>query len=271
MGQAKLKQRVAFSPQIVADWEAELCVNFAVALSRLTGWILHVDWWSPSVDRKEEVPIGSMRPLRFYVADNHDQVFDVRGFRSVEEFTLRTIHPLAVPYGSGSVRTRYYAEETLITLPLPKYPAETNVAEAIDAINANNAYLMAIPKRAVDGLPAHQAATFTFGRCGPFSEALKELTGLPVVALVADRYTPLFGLGELGYVHSVLLHPDGSVEDAWGISSVEHVAERFGLAEFHLDAQEHERVIANLKRNTPERYEKVFAEAKTALAARIVD
>ena len=270
MGQAKLKQRAAFSPQIVADWEAELCVNFAVALSRLTGWILHVDWWSPSADRKEEVPIDLMRPLRAYVADNHDRVFDVRGLRLIEEFTLRTIHPLAMPYGSGSVRTRYYAEQTLVTLPLPAYPDEIKVANAIVAINANSAYLTSIPKRPIGGLPAHQAATFTFGRCGPFAEALREQTGLPVVALMADRYTPLFGLGEPGYVHSVLLHPDGSVEDAWGLSSVKHVAERFGLAEFHLDAQEHERVIANLKRNTPERYEKVLAEAKTALTARHV-
>lgn len=39
MGQAKIKQRAAFAPQFVEEWESDDCVNFAVALARLTGWL----------------------------------------------------------------------------------------------------------------------------------------------------------------------------------------------------------------------------------------
>lgn len=35
MGQAKIKQRAAFAAHSIEEWEAEDCVNFAVALARL--------------------------------------------------------------------------------------------------------------------------------------------------------------------------------------------------------------------------------------------
>ena len=44
MGQSKIKQREGFPPKLIEEWEADDCVNFAVALARLTGWLLHVDW-----------------------------------------------------------------------------------------------------------------------------------------------------------------------------------------------------------------------------------
>lgn len=43
MGQSKIKQREGFPPKLIEEWEADDCVNFAVALARLTGWLLHVD------------------------------------------------------------------------------------------------------------------------------------------------------------------------------------------------------------------------------------
>lgn len=79
MGQAKLKQRTAFAPDLVAAWEADDCVDFAVALARITGWLLHVDWWTPSMGSSDEVPIERFKPLRVYVADSGDGVFDARG------------------------------------------------------------------------------------------------------------------------------------------------------------------------------------------------
>jgi hypothetical protein len=266
MGQAKLKQRTAFAPDLVSEWESDLCVNFAVALARLSGWILHVDWWTPSADRNEEVAIDRMRPLRAYVGDNHDRIFDVRGVRSLEDFMHKTVRPLAERFGNGAVRTRFYEEEALCALPIGLHLNEDKVVRAIDAINQNGAYLSSIPKRQGGGLPSHQAATFTFGRCGPFTEALKERTGLPAVALIAQRFKPLYGLGEPGYVHSMVMHPNGLAEDAWGLSTVDEIAERFGLAEYHLSSEEHDRVIATLKRNTPEQYDLTLTEARQAIA-----
>lgn len=91
MGQAKLRQRAAFDAKLIEGWEADQCVNFAVALARLTGWLLHVDWWQPSTDPDADLPDEVLRPLRVYVADNRDNIFDVRGVRTIEEFTRRTI------------------------------------------------------------------------------------------------------------------------------------------------------------------------------------
>ena len=64
MGEAKIKQRAAFAPQLIESWEADGCVNFAIALARLTGWLLHVDWWAPS--SREDIPPDQLKPLRVY-------------------------------------------------------------------------------------------------------------------------------------------------------------------------------------------------------------
>ncbi len=58
MGEAKIKQRAAFAPKLIEEWEAENCVNFAVALARLTGWLLHVDWWSTSPEGQDAHTLG---------------------------------------------------------------------------------------------------------------------------------------------------------------------------------------------------------------------
>jgi hypothetical protein len=46
MGQAKINRSENFPIQLIEEWEADDCVNFAVALARITGWLLHVDWWT---------------------------------------------------------------------------------------------------------------------------------------------------------------------------------------------------------------------------------
>ena len=147
MGQAKLKPRLAFPPELIVEWESDNCVNFAVALARLTGWLLHVDWWVPSADPNNNIPIEHWKPLRVYVADHGQRIFDVRGTRSLDDFVNRTIKPLAVSYGRGGVRTRFYKEEVLSSLPLRTEPDPIKVAKAIEAIKANQAFFAAIPRR----------------------------------------------------------------------------------------------------------------------------
>lgn len=134
MGQAKLKQRAAFAPALVDEWESDNCVNFAVALARATGWLLHVDWWVPSLDPDHNVALEDCRPLRVYVADNGFRIFDVRGNRSLSDFIHRTIRPMAVRHGMGGVRTRYYAESSLASLPLRCAPDPAKIESAAKAI-----------------------------------------------------------------------------------------------------------------------------------------
>lgn len=265
MGQAKLKQRAAFAPVLVDEWESEDCANFAVALARVTGWLLHVDWWVPSLDPDNNISLEACRPLRVYVADNGTRIFDVRGNRSLGDFIHRTIRPMAVRHGMGGVRTRYYAESTLATLPLRCVPDPAKISSAVKAIETNTAYLASIPKRLEPCIPAAEAAEYTFGRCSAFAEAMRELAGLDPVALLAIRFeqgAEGTERGADGYVHSFVLHPDGLGEDSWGKVDVRDIAQRFGIVEFRLSREAHGRVVNNLQRNSPDLYEAAFAKAK---------
>lgn len=264
MGQAKIKQRAAYRAELIDAWEAEDCVNFAIALARLTGWLLHVDWWVPSTDHSAEISIDQMKPLRVYVADNHDLIFDVRGVKSILDFNEGTIAPLARRYGAGGVRTRYYEEAALSSLPLRSLPDGTRMAEATAAIKANTYFLAAIPPRQPPFIPAYKAARFTFGRCAAFAEVMQELTGLEPTALLAVRFSPQFEgtrRTATGYFHSVVLHPDGSAEDCWGKAPLHEIARRFGVLEFKTSNDEHRIVVNNLKSSSSDLYEEALQDA----------
>lgn len=264
MGQAKIKQRAAYRPELIDAWEAEDCVNFAIALARLTGWLLHVDWWDPSADQSQEIPDDQLKPLRVYVADNYDLIFDVRGIKSIVDFTVGTIAPLAKRHGNGGVRTRFYDEATLSSLPLRSLPDERKIAEATEAIKANTYFLAAIPPRQPPFIPAHKAAEFTFGRCAAFAEVMQELTGLHSTALLAARFSPQFEgtrRSATGYFHSIVVHPDGLGEDSWGKAPVHEIARRFGVVEFTTSSDEHQIVVNNLKSSSADLYEEARQDA----------
>lgn len=268
MGQARLKQSALFTSDVVTEWESEECVNFAVALARTTKWLLHVDWWVPSLDPSNNIPFEMCKPLRVYVADNQYDVFDVRGIRKLFSFHLRTIRQLAHRYGRGSVRTCYYSETRLASAPLLNRPDELKIDRAALLIQQNAAYLAAIPKRVLPLIPAYEAADFSYGRCAPYAEALFEMTGLMPVALLAESFAPAFSgtrTGDNGYVHSIVLHADGMGEDSWGKAPIAEIAARFGVTQFRLGRNEHQKAVKNLKQNSPAEYQAAFAEAKALI------
>ena len=267
LGQAKIKQRTAFTPQLIEEWETSDCVNFAVGLSRLTGWLLHVDWWSTSTEPREKISLDQLKPLRVYVGDNRDRIFDVRGIRSIVDFNQNIISKqIGRKYrpGKGGVYTRFYGEVKLPSLPLRNQPDETLVARAIAEIEANPFFLAAIPVRTPPYIPAHKAAEFTWGRCSVFAEAMWELTGLQPVALLAVRFLPLFEgtqRSESGYFHSVVMHPDGMAEDAWGKASLKDIASRFGAIDFKVSGDEHRAVVETLQQNSRDTYKIALKDA----------
>ena len=266
MGQAKIRRMEGFSPQLINEWEADDCVNFAVALARMTGWLLHVDWWSPATRLNEDIPLDHLTPLRLYVADNSDKIFDVHGIKMFDEFTKRTVLPLAlkVARGRGGILTRFYDEAKLNSLPLRSQPDETKIAQAIEAIAAKPNYLASIPKRSQPCIPAYEAARYTFGRCAVFAEAMRELTGLQPVALLAIKFSPKFEgtkRGDDGYFHSVVIHPDGMAEDAWGKASIYEIASRFGVIEFQANAENHRKGVEKIQSESAEFYDYEFNRA----------
>lgn len=269
MGAAKRKQARAFSGNLIEAWEADDCVNFAVALARLTGWLLHVDWLSPATSPDKSPPVDQMTPLRVYVGDDGDTVFDVRGTRSIFDFSERIVRPLAIEryqagVPAGGVATRTYSEEQLHTLPLRAAQDEEKTAAATAAILANQGFFTRVPERPLPRLPAKAAARFTWGYCAIYAEALREEADLDPVALLVRRFKPSFDAtarSASGYVHSFVLHPDGTAEDSWGRVDPKRIAERFGAAEWTLDRGEHQRVAADLKRNSPDEWLTLYEEA----------
>lgn len=264
MGQAKNKQRKNFSTPLIDEWEADDCINFAIALARLTGWLLHVDWWV--TDPTEDISESEMKPLRVYVADNRDGIFDVRGVKTIAEFNQSTIIRLAKKkgLGFGGVRTRFYTEAMLATLPLRSLPNEDKISKAVEVINSHPLYLNAIPSKPQSRIPAYDAARYTFGRCVAYAEAMCELIGLQPVAIMGKRFAPLYEGTKRsadGYFHSIVVHPNGMGEDAWGIAPIEDIAGRFGAIEFEISANVHQEVVKNYNRTSNENYE---AELKIA-------
>lgn len=269
MGQAKIKQREGFTQQSIEEWEAEDCVNFAVALARLTGWLLHVDWLSYTPD--EDVAESELRPLRIYVADNREGVFDVRGVKTLIDFHRGTISKLVKKNEPGyvGVRTRFYDEAALFTLPLRNPPDERKIALATKVIKENSSYLNSVPAKPNSRIPAYDAARYTFGRCVAYAEAMYELTGLQPIAILVKRFAPLYEgarRADDGYVHSLVVHPDGMGEDAWGVAPIEDIAGRFGAIEFEVSSSVHQEVVRNYYRTSNDIYQSELKVARELIS-----
>ncbi len=264
----ELQLAPSFPPHLIKEWESDLCINFAIALARKTGWILHTDAWINSIDQNESVPEGERVNLRVYVGDNLTNVFDVQGITDIQGFYNNVIQPLAVRKAktpTGSVSTRFYTEAQLFELSLGVKPDEAKISRATEAIEDNKMFVESITKRKHPLIPAHTAAKFTYGLCGPFAEALHAFTKLPITAMVATKYTPQFELGKLGYIHSFVLHPDGHGEDSWGKQTIEQIAERFGAMEYELSEVEHTQAVNRLRSNSADRYEQAYKEAEQVI------
>lgn len=274
MGQAKIRQQSTFSSKQLDEWESDDCVNFAVALARLTGWLIHVDWWDSSGNHERDSSHDQLLPLRVYVGDHRDQIFDLRGVKPIQEFNMRTTAKLVrdkrLPMGGASgVRTRYYSEAKLATLPLRVRPDEGKILHAMGEIEREKTFLASVPKRAAPYIPSYEAAQFTFGLCAAFAQALHVQTGLQPVAILARRFSPHFvsSRGKNGFVHCVVMHEDGMAEDSWGKTTLEDIAERFGLIEYVTSASEHETVVSTLRQNSPERFEAAYGDATRLIQA----
>ncbi len=250
-----------FPEYLVQNWEACDGVNFAIALARITNWILHVEWWTYKDGSESE---NEMKPLRVYVGNNSNHIYDFRGKQTINSFSNNIIQPLIKKRrinSSGGVATKCYSEEELLNLPLRIKPSETRILEAQKFINENLSFLNDIPKRVEPKVPAHIGARYTFGLCNPFAEALKNLKGYKAIGIIAKEYTLQFSRSKLGYAHSIALDDDGNAIDIWGIDKIENIVQRFGIKEYELDESEHSRVNLTLKQNSPENYKKYYEES----------
>jgi hypothetical protein len=256
----KTKKPTQFPEYILRDWEASDGVNFAVALARITGWLLHVDWWTPT-DNKEAVE--NMKSLRVYVGNNSNYIYDIKGKQTIATFSNNIVRPILNRHGLnyGGVATKYYSETKLFTLPLRVKPDEGRIKTAQALIRANTDFLDAIEKRQAPYVPAHIAADFTYGHCNPFATALSDLRNYKPTALIAKEYNKLFELSKVGYIHSFVYDNEGNAIDIWGKDTVANIAQRFGATKYELDETEHFKVSQKLKNNSPEKYEEIYEKS----------
>ncbi|GAB4043193.1 hypothetical protein GCM10028774_57850 [Spirosoma jeollabukense] len=225
--------------------------------------MLHVDWWTPTNDKEVA---ENMKSLRVYVGNNANQIYDFKGKQSLATFTKNIIKPLAQKRGAnhGGIATRYYGESILFSLPLRVKPDENRIITAQKMIIANKDFLRKIPKRQDPNVPAHIAANFTFGHCNPFANALSDLKNYKPVALIAKKYSDLFGFSQPGYVHSFAIDHDGNAIDIWGKDTVENIAQRYGVIEYELSEVEHFIISQKLKNNSTIKYGEIY-EKSTAI------
>lgn len=160
----------------------------------------------------------------------------------------------------GGILTRYYSEATLKTLPLRVKANETYIKKAQIEILKNRSFCEKIPKRLNPIIPADRAAQFSFGWCAPFASALEQAKSLIAIGIVAVKYSPDQS-NTPGYFHSVVLHPDGDVEDSWGKQPLQRILDRFGVLEYVLSREEHLEKNARLMKNSPEKYASAYHEA----------
>lgn len=73
------KTKGHFTSDQIRNWENKDGVNFAIALARITGWLLHVDWLT--IDQHAKVK--DMTPLRVYVGIDTDYIFDFNGKKHI--------------------------------------------------------------------------------------------------------------------------------------------------------------------------------------------
>lgn len=244
------------------SWQKDYCMNFAIALARITGWLLHIDYWAND-EIKENRHESEMILLRVYVGDNRDNIFDLSGIKKIDQFNQEIILPILKKHnmGNGGVVTRFYDERRILSLSIGVKPEESKILRAMEAIKGNSYFLEQIPKRRKPFIPAHVAAEYTFGRCSVYAQALQDVMDYNATAMIAKSYNPQYGEGKLGYIHSLVLHSDGIAEDVWGKQPIDEIARRFGVVEYDLSEDEHRRVVGNIKRNSPDEYDKSYQEA----------
>lgn len=256
-----------FPDALLKQWEKNDGVDFAISLARLTGWMLQVDWLTSD----EDDDVQNMIPLRVYVETNRDLVFDFIGKKSVMAFNKYVIQPIAfqrLRNGFKNITTRCYTEEALRDLPLRVRLSNYGIEKATLAILAHPTFLSSIPKRQNPEIPAQEASQFSQGNCVPFAEVMHELTNLPAMGIEVSKYSDVCG-SLLGFCHAVIMHPDGNVEDSWGIQPLSVILERFYIEEYQMSEQIFLDAKARQRRESLDLYNEAYKKASNVLKNRI--
>jgi len=227
-----------FSADLIERCEVNLCIDWAVAFERVTGWPVHL-------------AILEDLPVRAYCEDDGNWCYDVRGMMTPLAYSECQVTPLAQDlaathlhrFGQGQGRLGF---QCLGAEGLEKFGLKADdqlVTECVEAIRQNSAYLGLVPPRPRPWMPTKPLSKWSWGGCVVYAEALSRLTGLPAAIIEATRLLPGVGIGSGEGFHSVVIHPDGELEDVWGKFPAERIAKRYGMASWTLSQHKHRELI----------------------------
>ena len=251
------QEKYYFDKPLLDKWEKNDGVNFAIALARISGWLLQVDWLASYQDE----PVTDMIPLRVSVGTDQSDIYDFTGKKDLDAYYETILMPIATKRANGKqggIANKFYSEEELFALPLRIKPTEAEILEARKVILQSDSFLKLIPTRINPEIPAYIAAHYTYGHCVVFAQAKKDGGTLPATAVIVSRYTEQFSGSRLGFCHSVIMRPDGEAEDVWGKQPLSKILDRYGILDYSLSTEEHDRVNETLKRNSPLVYNKSY-------------
>lgn len=244
-----------FLPHLVREWDEEDGVNFAIALTRMTRWILYVAFVT-DISGKKIV-------LRMFVGNHLREVYDFSGHIDYSSFLQTKLFPIAQERTNSiyAISTCYYHESELEQVPLRTMPNEQKIRLAQEAILKNTLFLAPIKIRDERNIPAFFCARYSFDYCSIFADAKRDLHQLPAFAIDVKKYEEKYFEPTLGYCYSINMHPDGQYEDVWGKQPLEIILKRFGILEYELSESMHISVSAKLKKSDTIKYNHFYEES----------
>jgi hypothetical protein len=251
-----------FSAEFISFCEAEGCLSFAIALSKITNWpILGL------VLAKDDAVVH-----RLWCEDDASEwCFDVRGILGPSRWQTLIAHVLQTRLGPRArsdlaVETKVFSERALRSgkSVLPGVWDDHAIERCAAIIRANVAYLAAMPRRPQPVMPTDMIGEYAFGNCSIYAEALSQHAGLPAVAIEPVVMLPGVEVDGLGF-HSVVLHPDGEGEDIWGKQSLRRIARRYGMAEWRLNAETHRKIQDEVAAEDPTAFDTMMRAAETLI------
>ena len=198
-------------------------------------------------------------PLRYYVANNSNLIFDFKGIFDVVEFVDYVTYPLLRKINNRNILN--VVTDNISINEIINLGNSNEVDDITKVIENNHNYLNEIPKRRHPRVPSSIATKFMFGHCNVFAQTMFELKNYKPIAIIATKYNDCFSNSKLGYVHSIVVNDIGEYIDIWGIDSLENILKRYEIAEYYLSYEEHIEINQQLKNNSKDIYDVIYKES----------
>ena len=224
-----------FSTKQIKEWNKDRGQCFAIALARITNWMIQVACFAKSEEDRNKTP------LRFHVSDKNNRIYDFTGSYNIHKFYTDILQPIITQEQLQGIGCAFnaYSEQSLFKRSLQPRPTESQIKQMIEAIELNEDYLNAIPERKKPIVPTEYTVRFSHGKCNSFAEAMYDVKAIQPIAIVAKKFKENSSLTTLGYVHSCNIIDEDNVIDIWGIDTLQNVIDRYHIAEFELCQKTH--------------------------------